>query len=393
VHHEGGTGREWHSFTRPDGWGAGALALLMASVAWPQEREVTAASPAVADIQAAIRRLPNGGVVRVPAGEAEAIGSVRLPGGVILAGAGWEKTKLFRGPASNMMKGESVIEANGANGKPVMIAGLNLVGFLDPASAGWDNGISVRDARDFRVDHCRLQRFGASGISVNGLCRGVVDHCLFVDNFKKTINNVGYGVVVMGTKVWRDDLVPGSADSVFIEDCEFVGSRHAVASNAGARYVFRHNHVHGNDNSQAVDCHGPGYGSAHGTQWVEVYENLIEKPVGGSDAVVLRGGGGVVFRNTLRDYRNGIVLTLDFDRSVDWSRPYPIPEQVQNMWVWDNTLDGKPVAPSVPQRSAGHIRLDRDYFTKPQGGYKPYAYPHPLAKGGPFDRGQKSRNP
>lgn len=358
---------------------------LVAVSGWAQEREVTAASCALPDIQAAVDRLPEGGTVHVPAGEAEAIGTLRLSGGIRLLGAGWEQTKLFRAAASDPHAGGSVIVADGSNGKPIEIAGLNVVGFLDDATDGWDNGISLRNATDFRVHHCRLQRFGASGISVNGRSRGVVDHCLFVDNFKKTINNVGYGVMVMGTGEWREDLVPGSSDSVFIEDCEFIGSRHAIASNGGARYVFRHNWVHGNDNSQAVDCHGPGYGSAHGTQWVEIYDNLIEKPIGGLTAIMLRGGGGVVFRNTVRDYVVALVLTLDFDQKLDWSRPYPIPEQIGNMWCWDNTINGKPVGPIVPPRSANHIQEGRDYFTRPLPGYEPFTYPHPLTKdaGGP----------
>ncbi len=354
------------------------LALLMCALGCAQPREVTAASCAVPDIQAAVDSLREGGVVRVPAGEAEAIGTVKLAGGVSLVGAGWEQTKLFRGPGSDMMKGGTIISADGANGKPIVISGLNLVGFLDPASNGWDNGLSISNATDFRIHHCRLQRFGASAIGVRGKSRGVVDHCLFVDNFKKTINNVGYGVVVMGTGEWRDDLVPGSADSVFVEDSEFTGSRHAIASNGGARYVFRHNWVHGNDNSQAVDCHGPGYGSAHGTQWIEVYDNVIEKPVGGYVAMYLRGGGGVVFHNTIRDYLGGIALTLDADKTLDWSRPYPIPEQIHNMWVWENTLNGTPILPFVPPRSANHIQLDRDFFTRPLPDYQPYQYPHPL---------------
>ena len=359
-------------------WALGVL-LAVSSVAHCAEREVTAASCSVADIQAAVDLVKTeGGVVRIPAGEAEAIGTVTLPGGVSLVGAGMEQTKLFRGPGTDMMKGGTVISADGANGKPIRISGLNLVGFLDPASNGWDNGISVSNATDFRVHHCRLQRFGASGIGVSGLSRGVVDHCLFVDNFKKTINNVGYGVVVIGTGQWREDLKPGTADSVFVEDCEFTGQRHSIASNGGARYVFRHNYVHGNDNSQAVDCHGPGYGSAHGTQWIEVYDNLIEKPIGGYVAMFFRGGGGVVFHNTIRNYIGAIILTLDADPKQDWTRPYPIPEQISNFWVWDNTHNDRPALVWIPPRSANHVELDRDYFLKPLPDYAPYQYPHPL---------------
>lgn len=361
-------------------WQALAIVgLALATAGWSADREVTAASCSVADIQAAVDQVKaEGGTVRIPAGEAEAVGAVSLPGGVSLLGAGPEQTKLFRGPGSDMMKGGTILSVDGSNGKPVRISGLNLVGFLDPTSNGWDNGLSLGNVTDFRVDHCRFQRFGASGIGVSGLSRGVVDHCLFVDNFKPPINNVGYGVVVMGTGQWRADLVPGSADSVFVEDCEFTGCRHAIASNAGARYVFRHNWVHGNVVAQAVDCHGPGYGSAHGTQWIEVYENLIEKPAGGYIAMYLRGGGGVVFRNKILNYFGGIGLTLDADPKQDWTRPYPIPEQIGNMWVWDNLLGDKLVLPFIPPRSANHIQLDRDYFTKPLPGYEPYQYPHPL---------------
>lgn len=357
----------------------GLIAAAQGGAAGPALPEVTAASPAVADIQAAAEQLPDGGVIRIPEGRAEAVGTLVVPGGIRLAGAGAEKTVLFRGPATGAKENAPIVRIEGANGKPVRITGLGLVGVLDPESASWDTGIYLRDCLDFRVDHCRLQRFGMAGVSVNGRSRGVVDHCLFVGNYKKAIANVGYGVCVMGTGRWRDEAALGSADAVFIEDCEFIGSRHAVASNAGAHYVFRHNHVHGNDVSHAVDAHGPGYGSAHGTQWVEVYDNVVEKPAGGTmAAVVIRGGGGVLFNNALRDYRAGIWLTLDYDVKIDWSRPYPIPEQVRDLWCWGNTLDGRPAEPVVPTRSANHIKAGRDYHLAPRPGYRPFTYPHPL---------------
>ncbi len=339
---------------------------------------VLAASPSVPDIQAAVDELEHGGVVRIPAGRCEAIGTVEVPGGVRLVGAGPKETVLYRAGGTDAKSSAPILRLDGSNGRPSRIEGLGLIGMEDPASASWDTGLQLTQTRDFRVTNCRFRRFGAAGIGTRGACTGVIDHCLFVDNFKKPINNVGYGVVVMGTGEWREGLVPGGAEAVFVEDCEFIGSRHAIASNAGASYVFRHNHVHGNDNSQAVDAHGPGYGSKHGTQWIEVYHNLIEKPVGGPTAMVLRGGGGVVFGNTIRDYGSAITLTLDFDSKIDWSAPYPIPEQIGNMWLWDNTWKDEPVQPQVPRRSAEHIQLYRDYFTRPLPGYQPFPYPHPL---------------
>ncbi len=365
-----------------------ALPMPAAFAAASPLKTVEAKDCSVPAIQEAVASVSaDGGVVRIPAGEAEAVGTISVPGGVYLVGAGADKTKLFRGAASDMNKdGDSVILANGANQRPVRIEGINVVGFLDSNSSGADGGIAVVKSTDFRVHSCRVQRFGSAGITVRGACAGVVDHCLLVDNFKKPINNLGYGVAVYGTGEWIKDLAPGTAASVFIEDCEFVGQRHAVASNTGARYVFRHNWIHGNDVSHGVDAHGPGFGSEHGTQWVEVYQNVIEKPAGGFVAMQFRGGGGVVFDNKINGYRAGIELTLDFDTSKDWTVPYPIPEQISNFWVWRNKLNSRQTEPFIGGRSVNHIKERRDYFTKPLPGYQPYRYPHPLATQGQAKR-------
>ena len=364
----------------------GVLLMICAGACGAQE--VTAESPSIADIQAAVDSLGGVGTVHVPAGEAEAVGTLTLPPGVSLIGAGMESTKLFRGEQTDINAGGAMIAVTGGEDAPdelTQIAGLNLVGVTDPESAGWDAGIAVRDVSDFRIDHCRFEAFGAAAINVRGDATGVVDHCLFEDNFKPAINNMGYGVVVYGPGYWRDDLEPGGPGAVFIEDSEFIGSRHAVASNAGAWYVFRHNHVHENAKTHAIDAHGHGYGSKVGTQFVEVYENVVEAPRTGSTAMLFRGGGGVVFDNTIRDYSRGIGLTLDGDPKIDWTAPYPIDWQVHDFWLWDNTLDGEPVQPLINERSADYIKLDRDYRLEPMPGYEPYTHPHPLARGGPFD--------
>ena len=353
--------------------------MLATAVAKGQTMEVKAASCSVPDIQKAVDQLgEEGGVVRVPEGKAEAVGTVEIPGKVTLRGAGAKKTVLFRGGKTKPHSNQPIIRIN--KGEDSRVTRLSLVGFREPKNAAWDSGLFVRDARDFRIDRCQIERFGMGGVYVTGESRGVIDHCLFVDNFKKTINNVGYGVVVYGPGTWRKKVVPGSKNAVFIEDCEIRGARHAVASNSGAFYVFRHNHVIGNDNSQAIDAHGPGYGSKRGTQWIEVYGNLIEKPVGGSMAMCLRGGGGVIFDNEIRDYKGAISVTLDFDAKLDWTRPYPIPDQIRKLYLWDNTLDGKPAKPTISTRSAKHIKRKRDYFLTELRGYRPYTYPHPLTR-------------
>jgi hypothetical protein len=64
---------------------------------------------------------------------------------------------------------------------------------------------------------------------------------------------------------------------------------------------------------------------------------------------------------------------------------YPALDQVQELYIWDNTIQGGHAEPEVDETSLGFIQLGRDYFTQPFVGYVPYLYPHPLAGDGPFD--------
>ncbi len=64
--------------------------------------EVTAASPAIADIQAAVDSLEGPGTVHVPAGAAEAIGTLKIPPGTRLSSAGSDCTKLFCGEQTDI---------------------------------------------------------------------------------------------------------------------------------------------------------------------------------------------------------------------------------------------------------------------------------------------------
>jgi hypothetical protein len=279
------------------------------------------------------------------------------------------------------------------------ISGLTMIGHKDHPRA-LDIGIRLQNCRDFRIDQCRLEHFGHAGVLVydyfgrvdmqgsGGLepgaavpySRGVVDHCEVIDCYKREIDNYGYGVVVHHGRKFDDSLKPGCAEAVFIEDCLFVGARHAVASNSAARYVFRHNVVRKNARAHhAIDAHGPAYGG-NGAQWSEIYENVVEKHERKGAAVVLRGGGGVIFNNTFKDVKYGVRLQLEAGKQ-NQTGPYPRPRQVRDVWVWNNTLDGAPSEPHVPRQEwSFYIQKDRDYFCRPKPGYEPYAYPHPLTQ-------------
>ena len=65
---------------------------------------------------------------------------------------------------------------------------------------------------------------------MEGDSNGVVDHAIFVDNFKRGIDNMGYGVVVYGDGQWETAIQPVGTHATFLENSLFVGNRHAIAT-------------------------------------------------------------------------------------------------------------------------------------------------------------------
>ena len=258
------------------------------------------------------------------------------------------------------------------------LSGIAFVGVRNTRDTGEDEGVRLENCKDFRIDNCFFEGFGYAGVNIRGASQGVIDHCVFVEVFKKGIDNLGYGVVVYGTQDWVDDPGLGTAQATFVEDSEFAGRRHAVPSNGGAHYVFRHNRVWDNVVSTAVDAHGLGYGSKRGTQCVEIYGNAINYPVADWCGIGIRGGSGVVFENTIHGYDHPILLVIEWGTPDQLKKTYPVPDQVQNLWIWDNRADGGLAVPEVHKNAEGMIREGRDYFTDRKPGYVPFPYPHPL---------------
>ena len=128
-----------------------------------------------------------------------------------------------------------------------------------------------------------------------------------------------------------------------------------------------------------------GYGSAHGTRYVEIYRNIIGDPVYDWCGIGIRGGAGVIFENNIQGYKNPILLILEWGTPEVYKKYYPAFEQIQELYIWENQIQGGHSNPQVDETGLGFIEADRDYFTEPLSGYIPYEYPHPLARGGPLD--------
>ncbi len=338
-----------------------------------------------ADVQTLVNAAGPDGIVRIPAGCYRITEPIGVPAGRRLYGAGMEQTILYRDPEMFSNRDTPMLSVFGRGESRTQVSGMAFVGVRDTDDTAEDYGIVLKDSRDFRVDHCYFEGLGSAGVRTDGTSRGVVDHSIFVDNFKRGINNLGYGVVVYGTSRWPADPGAGTDEAVFVEDCVFSGNRHAVAASGGAHYVFRHNHVLRNVLACSVDAHGVGWGWNTGTRYVEIYDNLIEDPVYRSCGIGIRGGDGVIFRNTLRGFGAPILLILEWGTPDALKAIYPATGQIRDLWIWENQDQGGAAAPRMDAEVKGFIRQGRDYYTTAKPGYEPYAYPHPLAMGGPFD--------
>jgi Pectate lyase superfamily protein len=333
------------------------------------------------DIQQIVSAAGTSGIIHLPEGCFQVDSTINLPACIQLAGAGADKTILYRDPDRSYSQPLLRISGRFDAACQTKIYGLALVGVKNTDDRGEDYGIVISNVQDFRIDHVYFEGFGFAGVRVEGASSGVIDHSIFVDNYKRAIDNLGYGVVVYGIGYWDSALQLGGEEATFVEDSLFVGNRHAIAASAGAHYVFRNNQVLNGVVACAVDAHGMGYGSAHGTRYVEIYRNTISNPVYDWCGIGIRGGSGVIFENTIEGYKNPILLILEWGTPDNLKEEYPALDQIQELYIWGNHIKGGYSEPQVDETGEGFIEVGRDYFTQPLPGYVQNEYPHPLAGG------------
>lgn len=310
-----------------------------------------------AGLAAALAAAPKTGrcVVAIPPGawgwgNGQAVRSARAD--LVVLGAGPTRTRIYRTTEEKAF----MLTFSGASA--VRVGEIAVQGNASAASTAAQSGVRFSNVHGFRVDHASFKDQGSAGVRSDGTSDGVVDHCRFEDMHKPAIGDtLGYGVVVVGPG--KIAGVPfGSDKATFVEDSVFVRNRHAVASNDGARYVFRHNTVTANVVAHAVDAHGQEYGSTVGTEWADIHDNAISAPATYSvNAVRIRGGKGLVWNNTVSGYAHAVSLIEQ------------TPQPTGPVYIYGNKV-GKV---DLLDAAAG-----TSYQLSAPAGYKPYAYPHPL---------------
>ncbi|MDR0307254.1 MAG: putative Ig domain-containing protein [Chitinispirillales bacterium] len=350
---------------------------------------INATGGTTTEIQTAVNQASAaaGDTVKIPAGTFTFNGSVTMNAGITVLGAGKNSTVLNKSGSSVT----AMFVVNGSNGYQTTIGGFTISGIISSPSTLQDRGIQVNYGANFHIFDVKFKNFGHSGAYITGNSRGLIRHCDFIDIYRPAINNLGYGVAVYGDKdsAWTRPLELGTANAVYIEDCYFSNTRHAVTSNDGGKYVFRYNTIVNNaENFQGVDVHGLEYGSSRGSRSYEIYNNIInDSGRTAFSSIWIRGGDGVIFNNKIKynignDSSTPIILTNRTDGTHN-STTYPAPDQTRMLYVWDNeVIRGNNVANVGVTVRSGHksfFMLDRDYFHEELPGYTPYTYPHPLS--------------
>jgi hypothetical protein len=343
------------------------LAVLSLWLAQSLSAATLSSNGSSSDVNAKIGQASAGDTVTIPSGTFSDW-NVTLNKGVTLQGAG----------ASSIVKGKAT---------SAILSLTNTSGLARVTGLKFDGGttqsvmIIARNGGKALIDHCELSAGSAS----------------------EMIHNEAYGPDPRPGPGWSNNVVPGSDDALYVEDCTFSKNpfqdqyfwgTSAVQNYYGSRTVFRHNQC----NYCQIDVHGTQ--GMVGGRWFEIYANTFTLPSGGgnqSDFIVLRGGSGVVYGNTVTGGPNGGAGNINlYDENGGSSPAYLGKGWSQNfspvyLWATD---------PKMHVGGGSNVQSGRDYFassTQPASmkvwqqssqnanstyAYVALAYPHPGQGGG-----------
>ena len=337
------------------------------------------------DVQNAIDSATNGDTVILPASCSATWNSgVTIPNSKGITIDGKEAT-IARGSLSDWLP---LVRISPNASTSVRVTRIN---FTDSKSSqGYFIVVSggTESSAKFRIDHCTFTGLQMlRHIGINAPVYGLIDHnTLTWSGNNEVIHNEAYGAA--STSGWANDVVPGSANALYIEDNTFTNQvsgnpayfwgGSAVQGYYGARTVIRYNTM----NMAQIDMHGTA--GMIGARWWEIYENTFNVVQNGnqSEYMLIRAGSGVIFNNHKTGYANqgaGVI------RLVEEDSEYPALYQIgrgKNQALAPAYVWGNDAAISVRSGSS-NVQVNRDYYLSTKPGYSPYTYPHPMVSGTP----------
>ncbi len=328
--------------------------------------------------------------VAIPAGTCEwDTNELTVPGRIALKGAGRDLTIIKR---NKIISGVTfLVRFDCSIYKNAKFSDMTLEGLGSKLSVDRGLGLTLTCV-DFRVSNAKFTKFSYAGVEIRGgaTTSGVIFSNQFINNYVPGIN-LGYGVVVYGAvKAGEErpelrlgiEKAPGVThpSAVFVESNFMEGNRHHIAANNGARYVFRHNAAFATDATKdfpQVDAHGLVPGSwPRGTRSWEVYGNSFNAKLtlgGGSIAIGMRGGDGVIFGNS---YATNITKPIQLSiegQNIACDNIVSQTDQTTDGYI--NEIGGAKVITNLCKQ---RLREGVEYRLGVRPGYTPYTYPHPL---------------
>jgi hypothetical protein len=424
-----------------------AIMLLLLPVAILADTHV-ASTCSDWDVMTAINASSNGDTVSVPAGNCtwDGVPAVVIQKEIVLQGAGVGSTNIT-------ISANSAFYASSDNFR---ITGFTIT---SDENFGIQEGglVEVRNpATGWRIDSNQFEPLsdtnvydGATSILVTTNASGLIDNNTFTNHVsQRTISSLGYH---SGITIWPSGGSPRGVTrwgytsqlnndqyTIFIEDNDFYSYKqfsshnpHAVYTAYGAIHVFRHNTL----TNVNFDAHG--YENTVGTKEYEISNNtwVVETNHNLDTIILLRGGTGVVYNNTVTHQGNANwnYFTYMLETRVNGKRAaptrpelyggvntqtccadeegYPCVDQVGRsqstgtspnksqasdpVYFWGNTFSKAANVTNTPTARnttwvsgcdddiSDFIQSGRDFKVdvgaKP--GYVPYEYPHPLTLG------------
>jgi hypothetical protein len=359
------------------------------------------------DTQAATDAAADGDVIRLPAGSSTWSTGVTVNRGVTIEGRGVSSTTLTNPGTSYSLFNVTCDQVE------TRITGIAFKGQYAIKLGG------SYTTTQFRIDNCTFNCGTAQGILLQFYSNapGLVDHCSFSGgSASEMIHNMGFGA--NNDAGWLDDVYPGSASAVYIENCTFtkdpISDKYfwgtaAIQSFYGARTVMRDCHL----NYCHIDQHG-NVPPLYGARWFEFYNNTFYVPPSGnqSDYLALRGGSGVVFNNHVSGGPNTGAGVIELYSNETANPPLCGPgggifvnggRSMSPVYIWgndssmtissgsSNVIQGRDYLVSSTQPT---VMIKRQLTTDTANttySYTPYVYPHPLDDGSTSVFGPESR--
>ncbi len=346
------------------------------------------------DVSNAIYAASSGDTVQIPSGTSTWAGGISVGKSIILRGSGATETKIilsnrviltWSGVASNSgFRMTGICFTNAATNLvvtcPVVVNGPLLT---------------------FRIDNCAFYS-GSTPLFLSGRIEGLIDHNLFY-NCERSILVVGDS-----TNSWNRPIIPGTTNCVVIEDNTFylddaftrISHNQDVYNQDGGRSTTRYNtwDHNGYTRSDAFwDSHGE---QSSGTIWAQPLCEMYLNTINASncvwfDGMNTRGGSCLIWSNAwnLSTYLSSEYV-VKLVEEAEPNKPYYGGNPVTNTFIWGNYFRGSEISQArvaiASSKTNDTILLNRDFWMEspnatnglPSGiynGYRPLAYPHPLA--------------